>query len=158
MKTHYFSNCKTLEEVKKHFKNLAFIHHPDCGGDTARMQEINAEYQSVIKNPFFAFSKQTEEEQHEFIKYPEIISQIIGLNGVTIEIIGNWIWVSGNTYPHREQLKKSGFYFASKKTMWYYRPDDCKSSNTKPKTIEEIRLKYGSDKVANQNNKFELQQ
>jgi len=158
MKTYYFSNCKTLEEIRKHFKNLAFVHHPDCGGDTARMQEINAEYQSVIKNPFFAFSTQTKEEQQEFIKYPEIISQIIGLNGVAIEIIGNWIWVSGNTYPHREKLKQSGFYFASKKMMWYYRPDDCKSANTKPKTIEEIRLKYGSEKVANQNNKFELSQ
>ena len=149
MKTNYFSNCKSLEEVKKHYKNLAFINHPDRGGETERMQQINAEYESIMKNPSFAFSKQSEEEQAEFIKYPEIINQIIGLNGIVIELIGNWIWLSGNTYPHREQLKKIGFYFASKKVMWYYRPEDYKSSNTKPKSIEEIKLKYGVDVIDN---------
>jgi len=156
MKTNYFSACRTLEEVKKHFKNLAFIHHPDCGGNTARMQEINAEYASIIKNPFFSFAEQTEENQQEFLKYPEIINQIIGLHGITIELIGNWIWLSGNTYPYRTQLKQIGFYFASKKIMWYYRPSDYKSSNMKPKSIEEIRKKYGSDVVENRKNKFEI--
>ena len=156
MKTNYFSNCKSLEEVKKHYKNLAFIHHPDRGGETERMQQINAEYESIMKNPSFAFSNQSEEEQAEFIKYPEIINQIIGLNGIVIELIGNWIWLSGNTYPHREQLKKIGFYFASKKVMWYYRPEDYKSSNTKPKSIEEIKLKYGVDVIDNRKESYVL--
>ena len=156
MKTNYFSNCKSLEEVKKHYKNLAFIHHPDRGGETERMQQINAEYESIMKNPSFAFSNQSEEEQAEFIKYPEIINQIIGLNGIVIELIGNWIWLSGNTYPYREQLKKVGFYFASKKVMWYYRPEDYKSSNTKPKSIEEIKLKYGVDVIDNRKESYVL--
>jgi len=156
MKTNYFSNCKSLEEVKKHYKNLAFIHHPDRGGETERMQQINAEYESIMKNPSFAFSKQSEEEQAEFIKYPEIINQIIGLNGIVIELIGNWIWLSGNTYPHREELKRIGFYFASKKVMWYYRPEDYKSNNTKPKSIEEIKLKYGVDIIDNRQKSYVL--
>lgn len=156
MKTYYFSNCKTLEEVKKHYKNLAMIHHPDKGGSTERMQEINAEYQSVCNNPFFAYAEQTAEDKAEFIKYPEIINQVIGLSGIVIELIGNWIWISGNTYPHREQLKKTGFYFASKKLMWYYRPEDYKSSNTKPKSIEEIKLRYGCDTIDNRKESYVL--
>lgn len=156
MKTHYFSQCKTLEEVKKHYKNLAFMYHPDRGGDTVRMQEINAEYESIIKNPVFAFSNQSEEDQEEFLKYPEIINSLVGLHGLIIELIGNWIWLSGNTYPHRVELKRVGFYFAPKKIMWYYRPPEYKSSNKSPKSIDAIRAKYGSDKINIKSERFEL--
>jgi hypothetical protein len=156
MKTQYFSDCRTLEEVKRRYKELAMQHHPDRGGDTATMQDINNEYESVIKNPFFSFSEQTEQEQQEFIKYPEIIDQVIGLQGIIIELIGNWIWISGNTYPYKSQLKQIGFYFAPKKVMWYYRPPDYKSSNRSPKTIEYIRSKYGSDLIERKKEKFEL--
>ena len=115
MKTDFFKDCTSLDEVKKRYKELALKHHPDRGGETATMQQINAEYESILKNPFFSFAEKTEQEQQEFIKYPEIIDQIIGLQGITIELIGNWIWLSGNTYPHRQQLKQTGFYFAPKK-------------------------------------------
>jgi len=32
--------------------------------------------------------------------------------------------------------------------MWYYRPEDYKSYNRQSKDINDIRLKYGSEKVA----------
>ena len=44
----YFENCKTLEDLKKEFRRLALLHHPDVGGDTATMQEINAEFDRVF--------------------------------------------------------------------------------------------------------------
>lgn len=149
MKTQYFKDCCTLEEVKRRYKELAMQHHPDKGGNTATMQEINNEYESICKNPFFEFATKSEQEQQEFIKYPEIINQVIGLQGVIIELIGNWIWISGNTYPHRQTLKQIGFYFAPKKAIWYFRPADYKSANRKPQTIEFIRNKYGSDVIQN---------
>ena len=157
MKTQYFSDCRTLEEVKRRYKELAMQHHPDRGGNTATMQEINSEYESIIKNPFFDFAKQPEQEQQEFIKYPEIINHLIGLHGLIIELIGNWIWLSGNTYPHRCKLKEIGFYFAPKKVMWYYRPPEYKSINKSPKSIDSIRAKYGSDTINLKSVKFELQ-
>jgi curved DNA-binding protein CbpA len=142
--------------VKRKYKELAMLHHPDRGGNTATMQEINNEYEEIQKNPLFDFYKESEEDQEEFIKYPDIINQIIGLNGLIIELIGNWIWISGNTYPHRGRLKQIGFYFAPKKVMWYYRPSEYKSVNRSPKTIESIRLKYGSDIIINYKEKHEL--
>ena len=156
MQTQYFQNCKTLEEVKRRYKELAMKHHPERGGETAIMQEINNEYETVMKNPLFSFTEQTEQDQQEYIKYPEIINQVIGLQGIIIELIGNWIWISGNTYPHKSQLKEIGFYFAPKKVMWYYRPPDYKSTNRSPKTIESIRKKYGSDVIGSRAEKFEL--
>jgi hypothetical protein len=46
MKTNYFSNCKTLEEVKKTYKKLALQHHPkdlvevlsSCSASTRNMR------------------------------------------------------------------------------------------------------------------------
>jgi hypothetical protein len=157
MNIKYFYNCRTLDEVKRKYKELAMLHHPDKGGNTAIMQEINNEYEDIQKNPLFDFSNETEEDREEFIKYPEIINQVIGLDGLIIELIGNWIWISGNTYPHRSQLKQIGFYFAPKKVMWYYRPSDYKSSNRSPKSIDEIRFKYGSDVLGYKNKNFILQ-
>ena len=37
------NDCKTLDEVKAQYKKLAKQYHPDLGGDTATMQEINKE-------------------------------------------------------------------------------------------------------------------
>ena len=34
---------------------------------------------------------------------------------ITIELIGSWIWVSGDTREIKEKLKEIGFKWASKK-------------------------------------------
>jgi preprotein translocase subunit Sec63 len=52
MKIDFFKNCTSLDEVKKRYKELALKHHPDRGGDTATMQKINAEYESICKTRF----------------------------------------------------------------------------------------------------------
>ena len=43
----YFNNIRTLEALKKAYRELAMLHHPDRGGDTATMQAINAEYDEM---------------------------------------------------------------------------------------------------------------
>ena len=45
----YFKNVETLEELRKQYKELLKIHHPDNGGDVADMQEINSEYDKLFK-------------------------------------------------------------------------------------------------------------
>jgi hypothetical protein len=152
MITLFFNECKSLDEAKREYKRLALIHHPDRGGDTAMMQEINRQYEELMENPFFGFSKAKPEAQEDFLKFPEIIEQIIRFD-ITIEVCGNWIWLSGNTISYREELKKIGFFFAPKKVMWYWRPKDFKSANNRPKDMDYIRSKYGSDIIASRKGK-----
>ena len=45
----YFKNIHSLSELKKQFRTLAIANHPDKGGDTAVMQEINAEFDVMFK-------------------------------------------------------------------------------------------------------------
>jgi hypothetical protein len=152
MITQFFKECLSLDEAKREYKRLALLHHPDRGGDTATMQEINRQYEEIMKNPFFDFCNAKQEAREDFIKFPEIIDKIIRFD-ITIEVCGNWIWLSGNTYEYREELKKIGFFFAPKKTMWYWRPKDFKSANNKPKEMDYIRSKYGSDVITKQQDK-----
>jgi hypothetical protein len=40
----YFENCKDLDEVKKEYRRLAKANHPDIGGDSEIMKQINSGY------------------------------------------------------------------------------------------------------------------
>jgi len=146
MNTNFFKDCRSLDEVKREYKRLAMLHHPDRGGDTETMQEINKQYEQIIKNPSYGYNHVSNEAKEDFIKFPEIINEVIRFN-ITIEVCGNWIWLSGNTIAYKEELKRLGFYFAPKKAMWYWRPKSFKSSHTKPMEMDYIRSKYGSDIV-----------
>ena len=42
--TNWLVNAKTLDELKAQYYSLARKHHPDVGGDTEIMQQLNAEY------------------------------------------------------------------------------------------------------------------
>lgn len=61
----YFSEVHTLDELKKEFRRLAMLHHPDVGGDTATMQEINAEYDRLFPVMKLAYNREAEQPTHE---------------------------------------------------------------------------------------------
>lgn len=146
MKTTFFSGCSSLEELKKKYKELALLHHPDRGGDTRTMQLLNEEYSKIIKSSNFEFKN--EEEREDYLIYPDVINKLVVLEGLIIEVIGRWVWVSGNTFTHREALKEIGLNYARKKQMWYYRPPHEKCENHKTMDIDAIRKKYGSDIIS----------
>lgn len=121
----YFGNCKTAEDVKQTFKDLAKKLHPDCGGDAEEFKVMMNEYSKVfnlLKNIHMsAKGERYEKESHETPeKFADIISKIIFFEDVKIEIIGSWIWVSGNTMAYKDQLKEAGFWWSNKKKAWYY--------------------------------------
>lgn len=145
----YFNDCTTIAEVKTLYKKLAKENHPDTGGDTATMQAINREYgfacASIAKG-----NNLSDEEANNEIKlseeYRKVIEQIIRLQGITIEAVGHWIWVTGNTYAVRKELKAAGLFFAPQKGAWYYRSELYKTKGS-GKSLAEIKAKYGSETI-----------
>ena len=63
------------------------------------------------------------------------------LPGLKVELVGAWVWVSGDTFPHKETLKAAGFKWASKRKMWTFAGVP---SSGKGAPMDYIRAKYGS--------------
>lgn len=150
MKITYFSDCKTIEEAKRLYHKLAVANHPDLGGDLEIMQQINAEYDIIAKqlaNIHESASGERYTAQTENTEIPsdfrDIINSIIHFKGVNIELIGRWIWLTGNTYSYKEHIKKLGFSYASQKKAWYWHTVEDSTTNRKKMTLEQIKEKYG---------------
>lgn len=144
----YFINVKTLDELKKEYRRLAMIHHPDRGGDTATMQAINAEY-DALHEVLKAAHNQTADEAHQTTETPEefreIIKKLLSMEGLEVELCGSWLWIGGKTRENKDALKAAGCRWSNNKKLWYWHHAEeghhwCKGS----KTMNQIRHKYGS--------------
>ena len=143
----YFVNINTIEELKKVYKELAKKLHPDLGGNKEKFQEMNNEYDMLFKE-LKANKKANKTNNKDDDKFKDIINELIKYNELTIEIIGSWLWVSGNTYPLRDCIKKLGLLWSKGRKKWYYTSDTI-GANThyKKKTYEQLKNDYGYTKV-----------
>ena len=151
--TKYFVSCRTLDELKKVYKHLAQKHHPDVGGDTRTMQEINAEYEARFEVLKRSQNKQaaedttgkaraTTESAGDFIA---IIDHLLKLDGLEIELCGRWLWIGGDTKKHKEALKACGCRWSSSKKLWnWHFAEDGDKWHRGSKSMSQIRSKYGS--------------
>jgi len=160
MKLTYFINIDTIETLKIQYKKLAKINHPDLvGGDCRIMQIVNNEYEYLFKKYCNIHNTKTSKEVNEELEIDKIfmdkINEIILLEGLIIELVGRWIWVTGETYKYRNELKKSHFIFASKKIAWFFRYEEDKTKNHKEMSLDEIKNKYNT-KTFNSKLNFQL--
>ena len=123
----HFDKCKDLNELKAEYRRLVLVHHPDCGGDIATMQAINAEHDRVFEvlkreQNIAAESdpkvKPTTETPEEFRR---VVETLLKLDGIQVELCGPWLWIAGNTDPHAAELKALGCFWSAGKRKWYWR-------------------------------------
>lgn len=150
----WFTNPQTIEQLKKEYKRLAMKHHPDMGGTDEAMKEINSEYDSLFEklknvhqNAEGKTYTTTEENTETAAEFREIIEKLIHLDGISIEICGSWLWITGNTLSHKEKLKELRFRWSKSKKAWYFHSDGYRKNNSKSYSLEEIRDLYGSETV-----------
>lgn len=144
----YFTNINTLDELKAAYRRLSMKHHPDRGGDTATMQEINAEHDELFER----LKKQhnaSADEFHQTTETPEefreIIELLLKLEGLTVELCGSWLWIGGDTRQHKETLKAAGCRWSNNKKLWYWHhAEEGRKWRRGKATMSDIRMKYGS--------------
>lgn len=132
-----FREVTGINEAKKVYKTLAKKLHPDVGGSEEEFKLLNAIYNDFIENKIY-FSNDFKID----LDLEKIISQILHFENITIELVGSWIWLSGDTKEIKDKLKELGFKWTSKKKMWYY--GEMKGKSHGEKSLDEIKDKYGS--------------
>lgn len=154
----YFSLVTTVEELKKEYKRVCFMLHPDRNKDrdtTAEFQEMQNEYEQKfeeVKNTFKnangeTYTKENNETPEEF---EEIINRIIYMQGVEIDIIGTWLWLSGNTKAYKEEIKELKFRWSANKCAWYYHTGTFKKKSKNHYNLDELKEMFGNQKVQNE--------
>lgn len=152
----WFNNCKSIEDVKRTYRKLCKEYHPDIHGSATEetMKQINAEYETAFnrfKNTHesaedntktYTSNTETTETAAEFM---EIINKLIVCEGLEIDLVGRWVWLSGRTYPYKDIIKSLGFKWCSNKRMWAFHKAEDASHNRKKMTIEEIKDRYGCE-------------
>jgi len=160
MNNTYFKNVQTLEELRKQYKELLKKYHPDNeNGSEEITKAINNEYEYLFKllknkheNQNASKEKKTtyDNRKYDFSedeKLRDILQKVIYFSDITIEIIGNWIWIGGNTYQYRNDLKNLGFKFAGQKKMWYWHSEAFRKRSKKALSMDDIRDFYGSTEI-----------
>jgi len=151
----YFAGITTMEELKKAYKRLAKKYHPDLNDQntTAIMAEINTEYERMVE--IFQMGGAT--NANAFDGFREFIMKLLkvleDVEDVTVEICGSWVWVTGNTKPHKDKLNKTtgvGMQYASKKRAWYWYEGEYVKKSRKNYNMEEIREMHGSHVIKEQ--------
>lgn len=139
-----------IDSLKKEYFKLAKKYHPDAGGTTAQFQQLQAEYEKLLKNLLNGSTLNKEQQNNEMeldAALREVLNQIIPIPGINIELIGKWLWVTGNTYPVRKELQKAGLIFFKKEGVPYWVYKGVESAGRGKMTIEEIKQRYGTKKV-----------
>lgn len=149
--TNYFSDCKTLDEAKSLYFDLAKKLHPDMGGSSESFQNLNSQFHS--------FKPSTEKFSGEFEKwmpenYIKIVESLMRISGITITICGSWIWLGGETKAVKEEIKaipafELGFNrgFSKDKSMWYFSPVGYRKKSKRELSFDEIQNWYGSEEI-----------
>lgn len=149
----WFRNITTIEELRSEYKELLKKYHPDNCGDLHIMQEINAEYEIVfatLRSQHMASDESAGQESEEDTALRSILNEIICFN-MEIEVIGSWVWCF-NCYAYKDSLKALGFKYAPKKRAWIWHYGEYSRYHKGEIPIDDIRAKYGSQKVYHPSN------
>jgi len=149
----YFDHLHDVAEIKKLYRQLAMENHPDHGGDTATMQEINSQYADALQRADGQKSTDSRGKTHTYHYNADIeqaimdkIAELIAA-GVAqradIALIGTWIWVTGDTKPVKDTLKASGCTWHSKRRCWYWHNGPRRSRYARGASLSDLAEKYG---------------
>jgi len=150
-----FTNCNTPHETKKLYRKLAMENHPDLGGNTRAMQDINEAYHDMLAMMSGQTHLGSDGKSHKYTYSHKVeqavidaLGRALGLNKpeLRIELIGTWVWLSETKREDKDLYNKNGigFLWHSKRAKWYFRVAGRRRQYNSNATMNELRSAYGS--------------
>lgn len=160
----YFANLTTEAEITNVYKALRVALHPDNGGNTAAFQALGQQYAAAIaalrhdtapdkggELPAAVICLSEHSESSTIATgLLNMIDKTSQIPGISVELCGSWLWVTGNTRPVKEQLKALQFRFSGSKKAWYWHDPSqpYRRRSRRHYDMDEIRDLHGSQKLA----------
>jgi hypothetical protein len=155
----YFEGLKSSADLKLRYRDLAKIYHPDRGGCSETMKIINDQYKKCLNGAYQSEGKSLTEIENllkDDVLAMGVLNSILHLENICVELVGCWIWVTGDTKHVKDSLKSAHFKWARMKKAWYWRPGDQKFRRWgKQFSLDEIRYKHGSERI-NKSNRLSI--
>ena len=146
----YFLHASTVETVKTLYRSLAMQHHPDRGGQTDTMAEINRQYEAALRR------LDGSESDGRTYRYDEAkesalmdtLRVLLSIPGIDIDLVGRWLWISGDTRSVKDRLKAAGCRWSADKGLWYWRPaEDARRWRGNGGSFADICNTYGASRI-----------
>ena len=140
------------QAVKTAYRAAALREHPDHGGNLETMKVVNVahealcEYMKQGRSWDGARAETAANEVPLTDKLRGVYDKLKHLPNIELEVCGTWLWVTGDTYPVKDQIKEAGCRFARKKAAWYWRDWEVpyQKKSRRKFSIDEIRQMHGS--------------
>lgn len=146
----------TLDEGAKMYRELATKHHPDHGGNTSDMQEINNEWDELKPTlPRFC-TKQAQQGRQQYQQQEDansaakaaqdaeaakMAAELAKFPGLQFDVVGSWIWADTD-YRYTADLERLGFRWSRNRSKYYWHPEGDSSRRNRRASYEEIYQKY----------------
>ena len=138
----------TPQTLKQAYRQACLKHHPDLGGDENMMKVINEAMEILRKCSW------TPNECREASKDSPLTDEMADLwnkiktwPGLAGEIVGTWIWVTGDTRKYRKELKSLGLKWSNNKTAWYWHPAGYRKRSKRSFEMNDIRTMFGTTEL-----------
>ena len=142
--------------LKAAYRAACIKHHPDKGGDVEVMKLVNAAYDFLKKCETWWTGEQARAAKKETPlteTMQNMIDKLKNLQDIKIEIMGSWLWVSGNTFDFRKILKDLNMKFSGNKKSWYYHEDAYRKRSKKEFSMSDIRNLHGAEEIKTKQNR-----
>lgn len=148
-KTFGFNQNQITEgDVKKAYRELSKKYHPDRNKEGAEMMKLINSAKDVLMGLSFPYTFENDDFEADFLdRFRDAFGAILDLEGLKIELVGAWIWVTGETKRHKEELKEAGFFYSRNKNAWYFHTSPKKRFFKGKKSLDEIKNKYGARQI-----------
>lgn len=147
-------NPMTLDGLKDSFRKQAFKYHPDRNPHGLEMMKVINAANTILQEQSIYWIRESKERKPQFNDDfynrhidPSIVEEmekaleaLKKFRNITVEIIGTWIWVSGEAERYDGSLRQAGFWYSPKREAYYWKPADWEPYKQKDK-------KYSMDKL-----------
>ena len=156
----WFKNCTTLKEGTELYRHLCKQHHPDAGGDTRTMQEINEAWSVFARTAVRdEVNKQREEKGWSSgglsAEYEErlhaVLQRAMELN-ISLDLIGTWLYIYEYGWYDIE-LTVLGFWYSKKQDAYIWNGEDGpikRKANPKFKNKDDLTAVFGLEEKRKQ--------